>query len=72
MRTEPPSWTRGRHRQNNASGGGKVHNLMRTHGSEGATEPNRAKVGPGRSAQAGGPAQFGGPFGPVFLAPEGS
>jgi hypothetical protein len=31
MRGEPPSWTRGWHRQNHASGGGKVHNHLRTH-----------------------------------------
>jgi hypothetical protein len=54
MRREPPSWTRGWHRQNHASGGGKVHNYVRTHGSEGATEPGRGgprSVGPGRLAQ---------------------
>jgi hypothetical protein len=29
MRGEPLSWTRGRHRQNHESGGGKVHNHLR-------------------------------------------
>jgi hypothetical protein len=51
---EPPSWMRGLHRQNHASGGGKVHNHLRTHGSEGATEAGRiglGLVGPGRPAQ---------------------
>jgi hypothetical protein len=43
-----------------------VHNLMRTHGSEGATEPGRGGPRPV------GPAHSGGRFGPVFLAPEGS
>jgi hypothetical protein len=42
---EPPSWMQGWHRQNGARGGRKVHKYMRTHGSEGVTEP-------GRSAQA--------------------
>jgi hypothetical protein len=42
-----------------------VHNLMRTHGSKGATEPGRGGPRPV------GPAHFGGRFGPVFLAPEG-
>jgi hypothetical protein len=54
MRGEPPSWMRGLHRQNHASGGGKVHNHLRTHGSEGAIEPGRiglGPVGPGRPAQ---------------------
>jgi hypothetical protein len=53
MHGEPPSWTRGWHRQNHASGRGKVHKCMRTHGSEGATVPGRSgpgPVGPGRSA----------------------
>jgi hypothetical protein len=53
MHGEPPYWTRGRHRQNSASGGGKVHKCMRTHGSEGATEPGRdgpGPVGPSRPA----------------------
>jgi hypothetical protein len=53
MHGEPPPWTRGRHRQNGASGGGKVHNHTRTHGSEGATEPRRdgpGPVGPSRPA----------------------
>jgi hypothetical protein len=66
MRGEPPSWMRGWHRQNHASGGGKVHNHLRTHGSEGATVPGR--IGPGPV----GPAQFRRRFGPPFLAPEGS
>jgi hypothetical protein len=54
MHGEPPSWTRGLHRQNHASGRGKVHKCMRTHGSEGATKPGRGGprlVGPGRPAQ---------------------
>jgi hypothetical protein len=38
MQGEPPSWTRGWHRQNSASGGVKVHKYKRTHGSEGAIE----------------------------------
>jgi hypothetical protein len=46
MQGEPPSWTRGWHRQNGASGGGKVHKCMRTHGSERATEPGRDGPGP--------------------------
>jgi hypothetical protein len=54
MRGEPPSWTRGLHCQNHASGGGKVHNHLRTHGSEGAMDPGRdgpGPVSPGRPAQ---------------------
>jgi hypothetical protein len=43
-----------------------VHNLMRTHESEGATKPGRGGPRPA------GPAHSGGRFGPVFLAPEGS
>jgi hypothetical protein len=43
-----------------------VHNHLRTHGSEGATEPGR--IGPGPA----GSAQFRRRFGPPFLAPEGS
>jgi hypothetical protein len=53
MHGEPPSWTRGRHCQTDANVGGKVHNHMRTHGSEGATEPGRdgpGTVGPSRLA----------------------
>jgi hypothetical protein len=53
MHGEPPSWMRGCHRQNHASGRGKVHNHLRTHGREGAM--SRAKMGLGRSAQAGRP-----------------
>jgi hypothetical protein len=51
MQGEPPSWTRGLHRQNSASGGGKVHKCIRTHGREGATEPSwdgPRPVGPSR------------------------
>jgi hypothetical protein len=66
MRGEPPSWTRGWHRKNHASGGGKVHNHLRTHGSEGVTEPGR--IGPGPV----GSAQFRRRFGPPFFAPKGS
>jgi hypothetical protein len=51
MHGEPPSWTWGWHRQNHANGRDKVHNHLRTHGSEGATEP----------------AQSGGRFGPLSL-----
>jgi hypothetical protein len=43
-----------------------VHNYMRTHGSEGATEPGRG--GP----RLAGPGHPSGRFGPPFLAPEGS
>jgi hypothetical protein len=43
---------------------GKVHNHLRTYGSEGVTEPGRD--GPV------GPAHSGGRFGPPFLALEGS
>jgi hypothetical protein len=71
MQREPPSWIRGWHRQNSASGGGKLHNHLRTHGSEGATKPGRdgpGSVGPGRPAWP----TPGGRFGPPFLAPEGS
>jgi hypothetical protein len=53
MQGEPPSWTRGWYRQNSANGGGKVHKHMRTHGSEGATEPGRdghGPVGPSQTA----------------------
>jgi hypothetical protein len=53
MQGEPPSWTRGRHHQNSANGGGEVHKYMRTHGSEGATEPGRdgpGPIGPSRRA----------------------
>jgi hypothetical protein len=53
MYGEPPSWMRGWHRQNGSSGGGKVHNHLRTHRSEGATEPVRdglEPVGPSRPA----------------------
>jgi hypothetical protein len=63
---EPPSWTWGWHRQNYASGRGKVHKYMKTHRSEGATESGRG--GP-RPAD---PTHFGGQLGPPFLAPEGS
>jgi hypothetical protein len=66
MCREPPTWTWGWHRQNHASGRGKVHNHLRTHGSEGVTEPGRDGPGPV------GPDHFGGRFGPPFLAPEGS
>jgi hypothetical protein len=69
MRKKRPSWTRGWHRQNHASGRGKVHNYMRTHGSEGATEPGRGgprPVGPGRSAQAGRPSPLWWPVRPPF------
>jgi hypothetical protein len=69
MQGEPPSWTRGWQPQNSASGGGEVHNYMRIHGREGATEP-------GWPAWAGRPKPVGlahseGRFGPPFLAPEG-
>jgi hypothetical protein len=47
-----------------------VHKYMRTHVSEGATEPGR--MGLGRSAQAGRPGHFQGRFTPPFLAPEGA
>jgi hypothetical protein len=53
MPGEPPSWTWGWHHQNGASGGGKVHNHLRTHRSEGATEPGRdgpGPIGPSRPA----------------------
>jgi hypothetical protein len=43
---EPLSWTRGCHRQNHGNGGGKVHNHLRTHGREWATEPGRDGPGP--------------------------
>jgi hypothetical protein len=66
MHGEPPSWTRGWHRQNHANGRGKVHNHLRTHGSEGATELGRDGPGPV------GLAHSGGRFGPPFIAPEGS
>jgi hypothetical protein len=46
-----------------------VHKYMRTHGSEGATEPGRAWVGRPKPANL---AHFQGWFGPPFLAPEGS
>jgi hypothetical protein len=39
--------------QNHANGMGKVHNHLRTHGSEGATKPGRdgpGLVGPSRTA----------------------
>jgi hypothetical protein len=42
-----------------------VHKYMRTHGSEGATEPGRDGPGPV------GLTDFQGRFGPPFLAPEG-
>jgi hypothetical protein len=67
MRGEPPSWTRGSHRQNHASGGGKVHNHLRTHGNEGATEPGRNGPGP-----VGRPSPLRRSVRPPFLAPEGS
>jgi hypothetical protein len=53
MREDPPSWTRGWHRQNDAIEGGKVQNVKRTHGSEGTTELGQdglGPVGPGRPA----------------------
>jgi hypothetical protein len=53
MQEEPSSWMWGRHRQNGANGGGKVHKDVRTHRSEGATEPGRdgpGPVGPSRPA----------------------
>jgi hypothetical protein len=71
MQGEPPSWTRGCHHQNDVNGGGKVHNHMRTHGSEGATEPGRdgpRPVGPSRPTW---PTPGVGSA-PPFLAPEGS
>jgi hypothetical protein len=40
MREDPLSWIRGWHRQNDAIVGGKVQNVKRTHGSDGATEPD--------------------------------
>jgi hypothetical protein len=43
-----------------------VHNHLRTHESEGATEPGRIGSGPV------GPAQFRRRFSPPFLGPEGS
>jgi hypothetical protein len=43
-----------------------VHNHLRTHGSEVATEPGRNEPWPVR------PAHFWRRFGPPFLAPEGS
>jgi hypothetical protein len=46
MREDPPSWTRGCHRQNGAHGGGKVHNDKRTHVREGATESGPEGPGP--------------------------
>jgi hypothetical protein len=51
---------------NHASGRGKVHKYMKTHGSEGATEPGRGgprPVGPGWSAQAGRPSPLRGSVG---------
>jgi hypothetical protein len=46
MHGEPPSWTRGWHRQNHSNGRGKVHNNLMAHRSEGATEPGRDGPGP--------------------------
>jgi hypothetical protein len=46
MQGGPPSWMWGWHRQNGANGGGKVHKDIRTHGSEGATEPSQDEPGP--------------------------
>jgi hypothetical protein len=54
MREDPPSWTRGWYRQNDAIWGGKVQNVNRTHESEGATEPGQdgpGPVDPGRLAR---------------------
>jgi hypothetical protein len=53
IREDPPSWTRGWHRQNGANEGGKVHNDKRTHMRKGATKLGRngpGLVGPGRPA----------------------
>jgi hypothetical protein len=70
MHEEPPSWTRGWHRQNHTSGRGKVHNHLRTHGCEGATEPGRN--GPGPVGQADRPSPLLASVRPPFLAPKGS
>jgi hypothetical protein len=69
MHGEPLSWMRGWHRQNHASGRGKVHNHLRTHRSEGATE--LAEMGLGWSAQVGRPSPLPVSVRPPFLAPEG-
>jgi hypothetical protein len=55
MRGEPPSWTRGYDIIKIMQvEGAKVHNHLRTHGSEGVTKPGRngpGPVSPGRPAQ---------------------
>jgi hypothetical protein len=45
MWEDPLSWTWGWHCQNDAIEGGKVQDVKRTHGSEGATEPGRDEPG---------------------------
>jgi hypothetical protein len=65
MHGEPPSSTRGCHHQNHASGRGKVHNHLRTHGHEGG--PSRVGMGLGRSAQAGRLGPVPGSVRPPFL-----
>jgi hypothetical protein len=67
MHGEPPSWTQGCHRQNHASGRGKVHKCIRTHGSEGATEPGRGGLGP---VGLGRPSPLPTSVRPPFLAPK--
>jgi hypothetical protein len=64
MQGEHPSWMRGWHRQNGASGGGKLHKYMRTHGTKGATEP--ARMGLGRSVWSGRPGPLRGSVRPPF------
>jgi hypothetical protein len=64
MRGEPPSWTRGWHRQNHASGGAKCIITWGTTGAKG--RPNRAEMGLGRSAQAGRPSPLRGSVRPPF------
>jgi hypothetical protein len=70
MHEEPPSWTRGWHHQNHANGRGKVHNHLRTHGNEGATEPSRDGPGPVGPSQPAGLAQSRGSVQPPFPCPR--
>jgi hypothetical protein len=68
MREDPPSWTRGWHRQNGANGGGKC---IMTRGPTCAKgRPNRAEMGLRRSAQASRPGPSPRRFGPPFLERE--
>jgi hypothetical protein len=64
MHGEPPSWTRGWHRQNGASGGAKCIITWGPTGVKG--RPSRAGMGLGRSVQVGRPGPVAGSVRPPF------